>query len=103
MMPTVTITKNQTEFMATAGNLRGSGQSIGEALDSLVRQGEVTMPIIIHQFGGDEFFTQEQIDRKHKLRERRETLSAEEQAEYQALLEAELDATQERLKASLPR
>jgi len=38
-MPTVTITKEQSEFTATAGNLRGQGQTVGEALDSLVQAG----------------------------------------------------------------
>jgi len=98
-MPTVTITKEQSEFTATTHDHCGQGRTVGEAIDSLLEQG-VTMPIFLRQLGGDQFFTQEQIDRKRELRQRLETLSTEERAEYQALLGAELDATQARLKAA---
>jgi len=99
-MATVTITKQQTEFLATAGNLRGRGQTMGEALDSLVQQGTISVPIIIHQFGGDKFFTQKQYDRMQELRRRVGTLSQGEQSELEALIDAQLDASQARLKAS---
>ena len=102
-MSAVTITQTQTEFMASAGELRGRGRTMGEALDSLVQQGHLEAPVIIHKFSGDEFFTQAQIDRKHELRQRLNTLTEAEHAECYALLDAELDATQARLKASQPR
>jgi len=98
-MPTVTITKEQTEFTATTRDHCGQGRTVGEAIDSLLKQG-VTMPIFLRQLGGDEFFTQEQHDRMMELRRRIDALSVEEQAELESLIDAELDASQARLKAA---
>ena len=99
-MPTVTIQKDQSKFKATTHEHSGQGQTVGEALDSLLQQG-IPLPIFLRQLGGDEFFTQEQIDRSRELRQRNGTLSTEEQAELESLLDAEFDATQARLKAAL--
>lgn len=93
------------KFIAKSGSLRAVGRTMGEALDALASQwGEITqsMPVIIQHFGSDRFFTQAQYDRMQELRTRIETLSADEQAELEALIDAELEATVTRLDALTP-
>jgi hypothetical protein len=109
-MTTVTIrtarpTQDDSRFIARAGNLRGVGRTMGEALDALAAQwGELkeTVPVIIQHFGSDRFFTQAQYDRMQELRARIGMLSSDEQAELESLINAELDATIARLDALAP-
>ncbi|HZO91713.1 MAG TPA: hypothetical protein VFB38_25550 [Chthonomonadaceae bacterium] len=100
-----TLAADNARFVARSGNLRAVGRTMGEALDALVSQwGEIpqTVPVIIQHFGPDRFFTQAQYDRMQELRTRIGTLSAEEQAELDALIDAELAATISRLDALDP-
>ena len=60
------------------------------------------MPVIIQHFGPDRFFTQAQYDRMQELRNRIETLSVEERTELDTLIDAELQATIDRLDALAP-
>ncbi len=99
-MSTVTITQNQTQYTATAGDYCSSGRTMGEALDALLQQKHITAPIVIQQFGGDAFFTQEQYDRLQALRKCLGSLNDEEQSELESLIDAQLQASQDRLKAT---
>lgn len=60
------------------------------------------MPVIIQHFGPNRFFTQAQYDRMQELRTRIGTLSTEEHAELDALIDTELAATITRLDALAP-
>lgn len=87
-------------FVARSGKFHAVGRTMGEALDALTSQWtEVTetVPVIIQHFGPDRYFTQAQYDRMQELRARIQVLTAEEQAELEALIDAELDATVSRL------
>lgn len=109
-MPTVTIctdtqTPDHAKFIARSGNRRAVGRTMGEALDALLSQWKERtemLPVIIQHFGPDRFFTQAQYDRMQELRARISHLSAEEQSELEALLDAEIEATMSRLDALTP-
>jgi hypothetical protein len=101
MMPSVTIRENQAnkskvEFQATSGNHFAVGRTMGEALDALLQdwEGEAKpTAILIQRFLPDAFFTKAQGDRMQDLMARRDSLTAAERTEFEALIDAELDAT----------
>jgi regulator of protease activity HflC (stomatin/prohibitin superfamily) len=69
---------------------------MGEALDALTADWgddvqETT--VLIQRIQPDSFFTDAQYSRMQELLARRATLTAEERAELEALVDAELDAT----------
>jgi hypothetical protein len=93
-------------YRAVAGSLQSSGNTIGEALDSLTaKMGEsngTTLVLVQHQ-RPDAFFTaqqqqrlQELMDRWRAARDSGNTLPPEEQAELDALVEAEVRAAGQR-------
>jgi hypothetical protein len=110
MIPTaVHIEEQETasaRFRAVSGKRRSVGRTPGEALDALLAQeGEdiESSAILIQRFVPDTYFTQEQYDRMQQLLARRDTLSALENAELDALIDAELEATIARTDALLPK
>lgn len=75
---------------------------MGEALDALTAQlddSEAGILILIQKRAPDRFFTAAQHERMEELRERRNTLTPEEQTELEDLVNAELDATVKRADA----
>lgn len=109
-MPAVTIRKeHQTAggpyFRAIAGNRQSVGRTMGEALDALAADwGDHAQEaaVLIQRFYPDSYFTQAQYDRMQELLARRESLSPEERAELEALIDAELDATVARTDSLVP-
>src|SRR5688572_11121710 len=102
---TNTQTPDNAKFIARSGNHRAVGRTMGEALDALLSQWNErteTLPVIIQHLGPDRYFTQAQYDRMQELRARIGSLSSEEQAELEALIDAELEATVSRLNALAP-
>jgi hypothetical protein len=98
-----------TVYRAVAGNKQSVGQSAGQALDALTAQlSEAeggTLLVVQHQ-RPDRFFTAAQQQRLEELMTRWRTardsgtsLPAAEQAELEALVEAELTAATERTRA----
>ncbi len=86
----------QARFRAIAGHRQSVGRTMGEALDALTADwGEHIQEtaIIIQRFQPDAYFTAVQYDRMQELLARRTTLTVEERAELEALIDAELDAT----------
>jgi hypothetical protein len=104
-------TEEGTTYRAVSGSLQAVGRTPGEALDAVSRQigGEKTTTLVIIQEPRlDRFFTAEQRERLEELvsgwRAARETgceLPADEQAELQALVDAELAAARDRAAALL--
>jgi hypothetical protein len=99
-MTTVAIRKGreggEPQFRATCGNRHSVGRTMGEALDALAADwGEEIegAAVFIQRFRPDAYFTQTQFDRMQDLLARRATLTAEERAELEGLIDAELDAT----------
>jgi len=98
-------TEQGTEFRAIAGNKQSVGRTAGEALDALTAQlpqNSGTL-VIVQTWQPDEFFTAEQQRRLTELmeawreaRDRSSTLPAQEQAELESLIDAELLASQQR-------
>jgi hypothetical protein len=96
-------------YRAVAGNLQSVGRTAGEALDALTSQlgeAESGTLVIVQHWRPDRFFTAQQQQRLEELmtrwrtaRDAQTTLSAEEQAELDALVEAELQAATERTAA----
>ncbi len=98
-------------YRAIAGNKESSGKTAGEALDALTEQlpeaDAVTLVVLQHlQLQPDKFFTAQQQGRLGELmshwRQARDSgvaLSAEEQAELNALVEAETRAANARAAA----
>jgi hypothetical protein len=75
-------------------------------LDALLAQegGDIeSSAILIQRFVPDAYFTQEQYDRMQHLLARRDTLTEPENAELDALIDAELEATIARTDALLPK
>jgi hypothetical protein len=98
-------------YHAVAGNKQSIGKTAGEALDTLTRQlpdDEIGTLVIVQSQRPDQFFDAEQQKRLAELMERWRTardqgqsLSPEEQAELEALIEIELKAATARATAIL--
>jgi|SRR6516164_2729008 hypothetical protein len=96
-------------FRAVAGDVQSVGATVGQALDALTAQlGEPqdTMLIVVHPLRPDTFFSAAQQQRLAELmerwraaRDRGTQLPAQEQAELDALVEAELRAASQRSAA----
>lgn len=98
-------------YRAIAGNQQTIGKTAGQALDALTLQlGQPdSLSLLIQTFQPDPFFTADQQQRLLELmqlwrtaRDRNQTLSPQEQAELDTLVNAELQATQQRLNAIQP-
>lgn len=86
-------------FRAIAGDRQSLGRTMGEALDALTADwGDSVQEtvVFIQRFQPDPYFTQAQYDRMQELFARRATLTPEERAELENLIDAEVDATVER-------
>ena len=84
------------QFRAIAGDRQSLGRTMGEALDALTAEwGDNVQEtvVLIQRFQPDQYFTQAQYDRMQALLARRPTLTPEERAELEALIDAEVDAT----------
>jgi predicted Zn-dependent protease with MMP-like domain len=103
-------TDDITSWRAIAGDKQAVGQTAGEALDAISAQlsdEDSGTLIIVQNRRPDEFFNQQQSDRPQflmgKWREARDcdrALGAAEQAELEALVEAEVDASTKRATAA---
>lgn len=96
-------------WRAVAGEKESVGKTAGEALDELMIQMDQensTAPIVAFQMGPDEFFTAAQQQRLEELmskwrtaRDSGQQLSIEDQAELEALVEAQLAGSARRFEA----
>ena len=96
-------------FRAVAGGNQAMGRTAGEALDALTpRLADVDADtlIIVRNLGPDRFFDARQQERLEELmsrwcaaRDASQTLSPEDQAELEGLIDAELRAATERAAA----
>jgi hypothetical protein len=115
-MTTVTILpelseQNGVAYRAVSGKIQAVGRSAGEALDALTPQldeEESGTLVIVQNLRADRFFSAQQQQRLTELMARwraaRDTQSAlppDEQAELEALTEAEIEAAAQRAKAML--
>jgi len=83
-------------FRAVAGSHQSLGRTPGEALDSLLadeKLGVDSSMILIQRFVPDSYFTQAQYDQMKALLDRRDSLTPEENAQLDSLIDAELEAT----------
>jgi hypothetical protein len=83
-------------FRAIAGDRQSIGRTMGEALDALVAgwaDDVQETAVLIQRFHPDRYFTEVQHQRMRELLDRRGTLSADERAELETLIDAELSAT----------
>jgi hypothetical protein len=102
-----------TIFRAIADGKQSTGRTAGEALDALTAQLDPSQSgtlIIVQQSRPDEFFSADQQNRLAELmnrwraaRDAQSALSSQEQAELDALVEAELRAATARASALLGR
>ena len=99
--------RGRTKYQAVAGKQRANAETAGQALDaiSLMLPRHETAVVIVQPFVEDEFFADSQSARLGELmqrwRECRDTgvlLSADDEAELQILVEAELIAATKRSK-----
>ncbi len=100
-----------TNYRAVAGPNQATGKTAGAALDALTAQlGELdsTTLVVLQQARPDRFFTADQQKRLEELmarwrtaRDAGQSLPAEEQAELDALVQAELQAAKQRARALL--
>ncbi len=98
-------------YRAVAGGKESVGKTPGEALDSLTNlldDDEAGTLVIVQHFGPDRFFTAERQNRLGELmgrwraaRDAGAKISPDEQAELEALVEAEADAARQRAEAAL--
>jgi hypothetical protein len=98
-----------TSYRAVAGQRQSVGRTPGEALDTLTGQlpdHESGTLIVVQRMRADEFFTAEQrdrltalMDRWRQARDTKTTLSAEERAELDGLVQAELEAATRRAES----
>lgn len=108
-MTTVVVTpnnRNGKNFRAVSGGKISFGETAGEALDALTEQfsaDESNTVVYIQDFRPDEFFTEAQQKRLSELmrkwraaRDNSRELPAEEQAELEKLIEAELEGSARR-------
>jgi hypothetical protein len=108
---TIATTNGERMYRAALGDWESTGKTAGAALDALtVEMGneEINGFLLLQNHQPDRFFTAEQQQRLAELmsiwrtaRDRGDTLPAEQQAELDDLIEAELYATAERAKAIL--
>ncbi len=109
--------ENSIYYEAVTKNKRSSGKTAGEALDALLGQlseEEAGTLVIVQNYRPDRFFSAEQQKRLSELmnrwrdlrdsptetlRDRDLTLTSQEQAELNALVEAELNASAKRTAA----
>ena len=102
-------TNGEKSYRAIAGDRQSVGTTAGQALDGLTTLlGETNFSalLIIQSFNPDELFTAEQQKQLSELmnlwraaRDRGETLSSQQQAELESLVEAELKAATFRTSA----
>jgi hypothetical protein len=100
-----------TIYRAVAGKRESVGRTAGEALDALTTQlsaDETSTLVIVQHWRPDRFFTAEQQQRLAELmsrfraaRDARSALPPDEQAELEALVEAELQGATRRAEAVL--
>lgn len=91
------------QFRACAGQSQGLGATPDDALSELMAQvsGETPTPIVIWPYNrGDAFFTDAQQRRLTSLKARRETITADERAELERLIESAFDAATARTQAA---
>jgi hypothetical protein len=96
-------------FLAISGTLSSTGKTAGEALDALSVQLEDENGdtlVILHRGCADEFFSAEQRSRLDDLmgkwraaRDAGSTLAPDEMVELEALVQAELKASEKRARA----
>jgi hypothetical protein len=113
-MATITIAPDNsqtspTTFRAVAGDVQSVGETIGQALDALTEklgEPQETTLIVVQPMRPDAFFTAVQrqrlaelMDRWRAARDAGTSLPAQEQAELDSLVEAELRAASERSAA----
>lgn len=101
--------KGEVSYHAMAGDKQSYGKTPGEALDALTAQlseEETSTLVIVQSLRPDRFFSMEQQQRLAELmscwrtaRDKGETLPPDEQAELEALFEAELHASADRTAA----
>ena len=100
-----------TQYRAVAGSIQAVGSTAGQALDALTSQlneEDVGALLVVLRSRPDRFFTAEQKQRLEELmarwraaRDAGTALPAEEQAELDGLVEAEVRAAGERARARL--
>ncbi len=93
-------------FRAVSGNRQSVGRTAGEALDALLANEGADVEsstILIQRFVPDTYVTQAQYDRMQELIAGRGALTDQEDAELDALIDAELEATIARTDALLPK
>lgn len=105
----VTTDQGRVSYRAVAGAKQSSGATAGAALDALTAQlstDETSTLVIVQSLRPDQFFTAAQQQRLDQLMARWRTvrdqgrlLPAHEQAELEALIEAELHAATQRAAA----
>ncbi|NER34753.1 MAG: hypothetical protein F6J93_12150 [Oscillatoria sp. SIO1A7] len=101
--------ENNTYYEAVTKNKRSSGKTAGEALDAMLGQlgeEEAGTLVVVQNYRPDRFFSAEQqkrlselMNRWRDLRKRDLALPPQEQAELNALVEAELNASTMRTAA----
>src|ERR1051325_11543069 len=101
-----TVSGNGITYRAVAGKKQSSGKTAGEALDRLTAQlsdEETSTLVIVQNLRPDSFFTAQQQQRLSELmaqwraaRDVNAELPPSEQADLEALIEAELEATMQR-------
>ena len=100
--------QNGKSFRAVSGEKESFGKTVGEAIDALTEQLELTernAVVYIQDLQPDEFFTEAQQKRLAELmgkwraaRDYGKAFSDEEQAELEKLIEAELEGSGKRAK-----
>ena len=103
--------EGRTTYHAIAGNKQSFGQTAGQALDAITAQlddEDTGTLVIIQNQRPDRFFTATQIERLAKLMQQwrdaltnNQKLSPSDQAELEALVDAELQASAQRAAAIL--
>jgi phenylpyruvate tautomerase PptA (4-oxalocrotonate tautomerase family) len=103
--------KDGVTYRAISGARQSEGKTAGEALDALAKQlnaEEASTLVIVQNLRPDGFFTAQQQERLGELmtrwrsaRDANGALKREEQAELEALIEAELNAAIRRSESAL--
>lgn len=108
MTTVVVLPTNQTgrKFRAVSGEKESFGETVGEALDAMTEELELTggnAVVYVQDFRPDEFFNEVQQSRLAELmqkwrdaRDAGKTLAGEEQAELEKLIETELEGSARR-------
>lgn len=95
----------EAQFRATSGPLQGFGKTPQEALSALMEGlcGDAPAPIVVSPYNkGDAFFSGAKQARLQELKDRGDTLTAEERAELESLVADAFDATIERRSGRPP-